>query len=267
MSKNEDAITLLNAGTKLASAAGAGVVSIAITALAGPSNVGAAIVLGSITSKSIEILGDMAQRHLSDRERSRVGAVASFAISNIANRLDTGELPRADQFMFSSNGRSDADELFEGILIKAKNEHEEKKAPYIANVYSNIVFNDQIHIAEANHYLRIASNLTYRQLCILSLLSNQEAVSKLRNNDYTDVEGKVGAMQGSLLQEIFETNQTGLMTMQAPGFSSMDAVLDFTGILPSEMLLTQLGNRLYEVMGLKSIPREDITPIENMLRQ
>ena len=93
---------------------------------------------GVIISKS---LSDITDRLLSNREKMRVGATATFALTKIKSRLDSGDKLRNDGFFEEKEGgRPDAEEIFEGVLLKAKNEHEEKKAKILGNIFANIAF-------------------------------------------------------------------------------------------------------------------------------
>ncbi|MFH1662875.1 MAG: DUF456 domain-containing protein, partial [Chloroflexota bacterium] len=152
MSSNKDRIkSLISKGNKITGAASGGVSGFLI---GGP--VGAAIggIIGVVVT---ETLSDMANRLLSDSEQTRIGAAATFAISEIESRLKCGQTPRNDGFFEDKkSGRSNADEIFEGVLIKAKNEHEEKKVRILGNMFANIAFSPEFSIGEANHILQVA---------------------------------------------------------------------------------------------------------------
>ena len=68
--------------------------------------------------------------------------------------------------------RSPADEIAEAVLIAAQREHEEQKLPYIANLLAFVAFESRIDRGMANYLIKLASFLTYRQLCILELARN-----------------------------------------------------------------------------------------------
>lgn len=111
--------SLISTGSKIAGA----VTGEAVAFLVGGPG-GAAI--GGVLTK---ILSDIADRILSKREKMRVGATAAFALEKIKSYLDAGLRLRDDGFFQGKEGnRADAEEIFEGVLLKAKNEHEEKKS-------------------------------------------------------------------------------------------------------------------------------------------
>ena len=69
-----------------------------------------------------KVLGDIINRVLSSREKMRIADTAKLAIDRIILNLQSGMAPRKDDFFISIGaGRSKADEIFEGVLLKAKN--------------------------------------------------------------------------------------------------------------------------------------------------
>jgi len=109
---------------------------------------------------------------LSAREEVRIGATISFAVVKIQSRLGAGELPRTDGFFErDESGRSDSDSIYEGVLLKAKNEIEEKKLRFMGNLIASIAFNPDISPTVAHFYLTRAEALSYRQLCFLALVA------------------------------------------------------------------------------------------------
>ncbi len=84
---------------------------------------GAAIggVTGAVITGVVKVLGDISHRSLSSREEIRVGTAAFVAIEKIRTKLEVGEKPRDDDFFQEreSDSRSDAEEIFEGALLKS----------------------------------------------------------------------------------------------------------------------------------------------------
>lgn len=85
--------------------------------------------MGAVVGKTTKrVIIEFASRLLSSREEARIGATISYAALKIQQRLDAGDIPRSDGFFSADEtGRSNADEIFEGVLLKAKNEIQEKK--------------------------------------------------------------------------------------------------------------------------------------------
>ncbi len=56
--------------------------------------------------------------------------------------------------------RSTAEEIFEGVLLVAQRDYQEKKTKFYANFFANIAFEPFIDRALANFLLRVAERLT-----------------------------------------------------------------------------------------------------------
>jgi hypothetical protein len=214
----------------------------------GPGESAAASVAGTLLGQLLVAGADMTLRVLSPRESMRVGAAYGFSGIAIKERLDRGEKPRDDGFFTpDATNRSAAEELFEGVLLKCKNEHEEKKLRFVSNIFANAAFLN-VPAADANAILSMAERLTYRQICVLAAVGRlaefREAVNLnpnhlfhlLRNGCGDSVlTAEVAQLQGSfsLLSETFE----------------------------GHAILSDMGKRCFQFMELQGVSEEDITAI------
>jgi hypothetical protein len=249
---------------------------------------GAAIggVAGAALTGVVKVLGDVAHRSLSSREEARIGTAAYFAIEKIRIRLELGEKLREDDFFQEGdpNAHSDANEIFEGTLLKSKNEHQEKKIKFIANIFANTAFYSEISTNEANHILQVAENMTYRQMCLLGLFERKTELENIRlaTKDLSIQESeddKPIIEDISALQEIYQLYNLGLVAckyieqINADGFTnsaitnSQDylALITFDDVIPDQMVLTSLGKRYYSIMNLSEIPCEDLRAVAKTL--
>jgi hypothetical protein len=116
---------------------------------------------------------ELVDRELSRREKMRIGGTASYAIDFIHERLKRGDRPREDRFFVKEeSGRSPAEEIFEGVLLKAKGDHEERKARFYGALFANVAFDANCSQSEANYLLHVMDGLTFLQLAIVSLFSD-----------------------------------------------------------------------------------------------
>ena len=69
---------------------------------------------------------------------------------------------------------SPAVEIAEGMLLAARNEYEEKKLPFFGNLLANIAFDPTIDREQANLLIKIGENVTFRQMCILSVFADHD---------------------------------------------------------------------------------------------
>ena len=188
MSERDRLEQLLNAGLEISGNTAAGAVSAVVGwFVAGP--IGAAIggAPGAALSMSLKRLGsEIAERLLSPREQARIGFVLGQAVIEIRRRIDKGESLREDGiFDVPQGGRSDAGEVAESVLLKSQREAEEKKLPYMAHLLASIAFESTISAEMAHHIIKIAEQLTYRQLCLLKLAVVKNRFP-LRDSDYRD---------------------------------------------------------------------------------
>lgn len=228
------------------------------------------------------ILSDFASRQLSKREEFRVGNTAFYCINKIKDKISSGEKLRDDDYFFANNEnyRSSAEEIFEGVLIKCKNEHEEKKGKYIANIFVNTAFSNSFSLEEVNHLIKITDNLTYRQLCLLSLFEihfNQILNIRFNHKD------NFNPREISVLQEINELMQSGLLSelafpqeeipsitkeliMNASSEGNFSIVTAWYEIIPGRMVLTELGKNFYSILGLHEISDIEISELAILLK-
>jgi hypothetical protein len=115
----------------------------------------------------IEIGNDASERLLSERERMRMGGVMLYSADKIRKKLAAGSQPRDDGFFEKPSkthpacaelpfvDRPAAQEILEGILLVAQREYEEKKLPFLGNLYANIAFDSSIDRPYANFLLKI----------------------------------------------------------------------------------------------------------------
>lgn len=259
--KTEKVKNIITTGSELSGAAAGG----ALGFLAGgPIGAAGAAMAGFAISKlSNYVLLDIVDRVLSRREQVRVGAAASFAIEEIRKHLESGRLPRNDDFFVQVfDSRPKAEEIFEGILLKSKNEHEEKKVKHISNIFANAVFMSDISSNEANHLLNIAERLTYNQMCLLSLFERKLLIPviDLRESDYGDWDETIKIPNNTIstIQEIFELYNLGLVNRIDPGNKYGSALLGCGYVAPNRISLTDLGKRCYSIMGLDEISEDEL---------
>lgn len=186
----------------------------------------------------------------------RVGAAASFAAVSIDATIRSGATPRDDGFFDDGAGgeRPDAEEILEGVLIKARDAYEEKKVPLLGTLYAWIAFHEEISSSYANQLLGLATRLTYRQLVILAVASDEAGRAHLRQssyrNDLTAIE-HLGIEGQGLITEIYDLYQQGLLS-DAGG----SAWISLPDVTPGQMRVQGAGSMLAQGMKLRDSVRE-----------
>ncbi len=214
-------------------------------------------------ANSLKNIGqEFAERMLSPRENLRVGSALILASEGIRKRLENGENRREDGFFDESDtGRSDADEVLENMVLKIQREPEEKKTPYIAKIFENTVFEQEVSADLSHKIIKSAEQLTYQQLCILSMVGRRE-----NNEAFPSASQSSFSLELSkLLHDCFE--------LVTNGYIQGGLTLTFSGRLPqyetlnpNSLFLENIGVITFNLMNLQGIPDEDIIPIAKLLR-
>lgn len=233
-----------------ASGAGAGVGLV----VAGP----AGAVIGAIIPP---ILSDVLRRMLSKKEKSRIEKVAKLAMQKIQEKIEKGERPTA-------NAKDEkVKELFEGTLLKAKEAYEIKKIPLLANLFANAPFSNT-PLENLNQALIFAEQLSYQQLCILSLLENSQFGKELglsKEPFSREYKSKSDERTVGIYQDIAYMMQIGIIGQREPGASHLRAVLGGTlgNIVPNHLVL--LMTLLFNALQLDKIDEADKQEIRKAL--
>lgn len=222
---------------------------------------GAALIGGgsaALTSAIKDIGDEFSRRLLGPRESIRIGAVLGFAIEQTKLRLEGGDTIRTDGFFAQEDGRQpDAHEIAESVLLKSQREPQEKKIQYMGYFLANVAFNSDVDAHMAHQLLKLAEQLTYRQLCIMKLAQVKERYAlstTLINLNH------VSTQVLSVVYECYDLYRKGCM-----GFH-MDPITVWE-IIPGKITVNALGLDLYELLALDRIPDEDVAPIAAMLSE
>lgn len=254
MEKENKSSGLIKTGAETFGAAIGG----AIGLLGGPLGAIGGSVAGVLISKG---LSEFADKYLSKKEQARAGAAAGLTILGVQEKIDSGLTLRQDGFFdFDEINRSKAEELFEGILLKCKNEFEEKKIKYISNIYKNVAFDNSINPDNANQILNSVQQFSYRQLTILSLVGqNGNNIFSLRLSDYRDDYETVSVELEFLLQDFIELNRQGLITR-----SDNTSMLDTSDVIPGIMKLTLIGQDYFQLLNLDTMPEIEFSYLDSL---
>lgn len=268
MSENEDKTkALIESGFEIAGTAITGAVGFAA---GGPVAAAGAAAGGLLLTKAlIKVGSDVYDRVLGRRERVRMGATTAFAIERIKRNQEQGLPLRTDGFFDEdASKRSKAEELLEGVLLKSKNTHEEKKTRYLGNLFGNIPFYEEIDLGLANQALSLAERMTYRQMCSLWLFEMQTTTNAqflLRQSDYRST-GAIPLATDSLLHELFDLYQVGLIFRKGEAGANALAMLGFFDVAPASMRTNQLGHALAVLLGLDDLLNEDVASVIALLQ-
>ncbi|WP_299162825.1 hypothetical protein [uncultured Tenacibaculum sp.] len=207
---------------------------------------------------------EIVNRQLSNREEIRVSASTVYILSGLSEKFERGEQIRQDDFFNNLNGRSNAEELFEGVILKCKEQYQEKKIKYISKIYEKAIFDSNISSETANQILIIAESFTYRKFCIISFYKrNAELynINDLMQDPYVWYPNLASSLGLDILkQDIFDLINLGIID------SNNTLMTTSNDVMPGKLKLTKIGMELFELMSLNEILKEDLDPIFNELK-
>lgn len=253
MKQDEIKKTLIdNVGEYAGSAAGAVAGGLIGAAIGGPEGAAAGSVAATAIEHMFQNMGsEIKKRTLAPLEEQRVGTVYAKAKELIEEKIAQGKTPRNDNFFVKdSNSRPASEELLEGTLLAAQREHEERKTVYLARLYANILFHPEISRPTANHLIKLAEQLTYRQIAILNNIAAMQLartlnppINPLKKSAYESVSGTENV---AIAAEIFDLYRMSIL-------GSSQVILDAGGINPSTLTVVGYGAHLYNLMDLGSM--------------
>lgn len=220
------------------------------------------------------IMGDEENKTVSSLETQRIGKV----IEEIKRYADENQnyQARDDGFFDQSpNGQASfANEIFEGVLQKAKHSYEEKKVPYLAKLFLSIAKDESCNRLEANKILRTFENLTYTDLVLLALtLKNENNSFSLRNTQLVNLDEDNSQNQNREIILFAKSfcelhNYHSLINRKSNGgiLRMHGTMLMLHDIIPSNIFLTYEGKRFCELVDLDSMPDDEINKVANLLK-
>ena len=246
-----------------------GVAGAALGSLGGPPGMVAGGVGGVAVSRVLKTVGGaIIRRRLESRQENRAGAAFYTAYSRISARILSGDALRDDGFFepdATPMGRSPAEEILEGTLRAAANEHEERKVRFLGAFWGNLPFRADVSRSSANFLLHLAERLTWRQFVLLarSGRSTDRQAADLRAELDRRFDDETATDPG-IASELDELATLGLVSRPQRsllGRSDGDEVgqpISYAERGVAEPKLTALGQQLFELLSLEDVAQEDI---------
>jgi hypothetical protein len=199
-----------------------------------------------------QVIQEFSHRLLGTGEKRRIDDVVSFACRKIESNIVAGKQIRQDDFFTNQpDGRSSAEEIAEGVLIVSQREYEERKTPFYGNLFGNLAFTSLYDRAYSNQLLKIAEEISYRQLCLISIVRNNKHL-RLQHSSLRKHHRSVSQQRLAALQELMGLHLRGLITdsSNTAWLGVWDATVDAS--------LVELGTALYDLMELSSLRIVDV---------
>ncbi|MDQ5808113.1 MAG: hypothetical protein M3320_05495 [Actinomycetota bacterium] len=196
-----------------------------------------------------------------------MGGALFVAFQEIEARLAANEQPRQDGFFEAGaeRERPAAEELLEGVLLRAGDSYEQKRVPFLGRLYASVAFRDDVSPAYGHYLLRVADRLSYRQLALLALFADEEHRDALRRMDrhLSEARGeRATPPEPATLAELNQLGNDNLLGFRQQGgwVAHFAAVIEGGSFAGSyrNTAPTPLAQTLFEVMGLAKIPRAEV---------
>lgn len=210
-------------------------------------------------------IGQEVMDRVSERAAVRVGATRLIVAADLREHERRGEVPRSDGF-FDERGalRPEAHELLESILLASANCFEERKLPYLAHMYDGVAYDSTVSAGDALFLARMADQLTYRQLQGLAVFGRHGTGDTALEIELAEIEAEHRSGARLVDPTMFE-ELTDLGNRRLVGAWTGDGLVrdpsttwggDWEGVAIGQVSLTELGQLLHRLMGLREIPEE-----------
>jgi hypothetical protein len=257
------------AGRKALARAGARAGGVALGAglstLGGP----VGLVLGQVTGYAVgEVVAWLASIAYAPLEGPKVQAALSGADEVLSARSD--ETTRADGF-FSAVGyeRPPAVEFFEGAMRAAARAHEARKAAYLGRFWANLAYESDIDFQRAAYLLRLAGELTYRQLVLAAIFVRAESDEGMRERLETlnattgDDESTVAPDCAEEMQDLADRGVLGFLNSESRMVINTIAANEgrFAHLDLSRIRPMGAGSQLARLLSLHSMASAELEPV------
>ena len=208
-----------------------------------------------------EFIDEIREHVYSKKESKKILVTLYFSLKMIKENLDKNINIKEENFIIINNeNKLLIEELMDGIVINAKNEHEENKLKYYGYLLGNLIFKENLDRDESNRLIKVSRNLSYCQIKLINMyiISQMIQVPILKREDYT----KTGIGNYKLLgvlQDTLDMIQKSILN------GSGKLVLDIVQINPSKVKVQGIGTLLYNLMGLSKMPYDEMEDLLDIL--
>ena len=208
-----------------------------------------------------DIIEEINENIYSVKENKKILSTLYFSLNAVKENLEKNMVIQ-ENYLKAINDEIKLfiEELFEGIIISAKNEHEDNKLKYYGYLLGNIIFKENLDRDEFNRLIKISRNLSYCQIKLINMyvISQMIQVPILKREDYTKTGVGSYKLLG-ILQDTLDMIQKSILN------GSGNLVLDVVQINPSKIKVQGMGTLLYNLMSLNKMPYDEMEDLLDML--
>lgn len=204
-------------------------------------------------------------RILGHHDRRRVSAVVQQAQARIGYLQAQGDTIRRDGFWHSQGNIPPAgQEVFEAVLLAAQTEPQERKIPYMGNLFAYIACRPEISDVSAHWLVKTAESLSWTQFELLALVNRIDEV---------DVDGMVIGEHAltwdsvALHRELADLGWGRKSLISGKIITTANVGLQYPSTAVSDHKLTQSGLLLAVALGIEQIQGAPLDDLVQRLRR
>jgi len=218
------------------------------------------LVVGAAIPPLTKLGADFLGRQVSPRETARVGTFLVYAEQKIYENVMNGLQVRHDDYFTPPNGGQAAcSEIAEAAAMAAQREAQERKVRYYGYLVGNLAFHPEIDGVTAFDLLRSARQLSYTQLQLLAAVQAPDLKLPPHGKQGQQVSWRAVSVSR-------EFGDLGYAARELIGVKRPEGNALATNLgVPSDQLLSIVGNALYELMDLDRIPRRELVEVVSAL--
>ncbi|WP_081866007.1 hypothetical protein [Blastococcus sp. URHD0036] len=189
------------------------------------------------------------------RERVRAGAALAFAVELTVTRASQGRAVRSDGFLTPDvGGRAPADELAEAAVLAARLTPEEWRVRHLGYLLAEAVVSADLDAGVVHRALRLAGELTGRQLVVLAAVGRRERTPLPMAPLPVDPRGWTA---WGALEDVADLQRRGLL--DPPPMTARPGGAALPRLRMADLRLTRRGVLLHRLLGLDFVREEAVT--------
>lgn len=208
-----------------------------------------------------EFIDEIREHVYSKKESKKILVTLYFSLKIIKENIDKNmNIKEENLIIINNENKLLIEEFMDGIVINAKNEHEENKLKYYGYLLGNLIFKENLDRDESNRLIKISRSLSYCQIKLINMyiISQMIQVPILKREDYTKTGIENYRLLG-VLQDTLDMIQKSILN------GSGKLVLDIVQINPSKVKVQGIGTLLYNLMGLSKMPYDEMEDLLDIL--
>lgn len=226
--------------------------------VAGPVGAYAGAVISPFISTTLKEFANQISNHLSKREEIRIGYTLGTLANRFQEKSENGILLRNDGFFDDTEiDRSSGKIILEKLVQVTQKEVEEKKLPFLMNLYEYISFNEDIDKDEAFYLMKTMENLSYRQLCLIKIV-NEIGLIPL---DFQNTNGERQEQATNFRRMDLVSD---LMMLSQKGIGLLEMSTNFNN-LPIHYQESEYSKQVEKMLKLDKLNKTDVEQIKNKI--